>query len=311
MKEIFSKKGLDFISSRVRRWVIGLQDFNFVVEHLPGVDNVTADCLSHLVCDIEEEQFVEDVMEDEVSVCEVTSGVIQEDEWKEEVQKDSELIKVMNMIKSEASFDNSLSKVWRIIADKLSVDNEILLRGSTLVPPSSLKKRLMEEAHQGHLGILKTKERLRASFWWPGMDLEIEREVRECMQCKISDKILTPRTVPMVCCRLPNGPWEDIAIDIVGPLNGEYRTPYLIVLIDLYSRLFEVSCVSDVTSTCVISFLQDIFKREGFPKSLLSDNGPQFCSGQMSDFLLSCGIMHKKCAVYHPETNGAVERFNR
>ena len=43
------KKGIDSVSSRLRRWVIGLQEFMFSVEYLPGVQNISSNCLSRLV----------------------------------------------------------------------------------------------------------------------------------------------------------------------------------------------------------------------------------------------------------------------
>lgn len=63
--------------------MVGLQDFHFLVEHLPGTANVSADCLSHLVASDEEDKTVEDILEEEFKVCEVTFGVITEEEWSE------------------------------------------------------------------------------------------------------------------------------------------------------------------------------------------------------------------------------------
>lgn len=207
---------------------------------------------------------MEDNLETYVSVCELTSGIIDEKEWKEELDKDSELTQVKISLLTNKMNDSSLSKTWRLVFDELSVDKGILLRGNKLICPVSLRKKLIEEAHQGHLGIVKTKERLRSSFWWPGMDLEIEREVREHLQCRVSDKVLSPRTLPMVCRRLPNAPWQDVAMDIVGPLSGEKSTPYLLVLIDLYSRWVEVSCVRSDLCLCDLLFERDLSER-GFP----------------------------------------------
>lgn len=97
-------------------------------------------------------------------------------------------------------------------------------------------------------------------------------------------------------------------MDILGPITGEHATSYVIVLMDLYSRWVEVSCVQDISSSAVIRFLEGVFKRESFPRYLLTDNGVQFCSHETESYLQRCGIVHKKSALYHPETNGAIER---
>ena len=41
------------------------------------------------------------------------------------------------------------------------------LRGSRPVIPGELRPRVLELAHEGHQGILKTKCRLRSKVWWP------------------------------------------------------------------------------------------------------------------------------------------------
>lgn len=68
-------------------------------------------------------------------------------------------------------------------------------------------------------------------------------------------------------------------MDILGPIRGEHATSYVIVLMDLYSRWVEVSCVQDISSSAVIRFLEGVFKRESFPRYLLTDNGVHICRG--------------------------------
>ena len=45
------------------------------------------------------------------------------------------------------------------------------------------------------------------------------------------------------------------------------------------------------------------------PEQLVSDNGPQFLSEEMNQFLATNGVKHIRSAPYHPSTNGAVERL--
>ncbi|KAJ1092923.1 hypothetical protein NDU88_006033, partial [Pleurodeles waltl] len=80
---------------------------------------------------------------------------------------------------------------------------------------------------------------------------------------------------------------------------------------DMLSRWPEILITSDITSQSITNFLSGVFSREGYPKCIITDNGVQFTSKHMYEFLASRGILHKKSALYHPETNGMVERFNR
>ena len=44
---------------------------------------------------------------------------------------------------------------------------------------------------------------------------------------------------------------------------------------------------------------------------LLSDNGPGYVSGELSDYLEQQGMTHTRGAPYHPQTQGKIERWRR
>ena len=47
------------------------------------------------------------------------------------------------------------------------------------------------------------------------------------------------------------------------------------------------------------------------PEFLVTDNGVQLTSHKMKEFLKGNGITHLHASLYHPQTNGLVERMNR
>ena len=69
--------------------------------------------------------------------------------------------------------------------------------------------------------------------------------------------------------------------------------------------------LSSITSRKIIFALKEIFSRLGLPEVIVSDNGRQLVSKEISEFFEGCGIQHHKCAAYTPSQNGLVERFNR
>ncbi|KAA5569784.1 transposase family protein, partial [Acinetobacter baumannii] len=46
-------------------------------------------------------------------------------------------------------------------------------------------------------------------------------------------------------------------------------------------------------------------------KTLRTDNGGEFSSDMMENYLIDSGIIHQKTNPYTPEQNGLSERFNR
>ena len=44
---------------------------------------------------------------------------------------------------------------------------------------------------------------------------------------------------------------------------------------------------------------------------LLSDNGPCYISGELSDYLKEHGMRHTRGRPYHPQTQGKIERWHR
>ena len=55
--------------------------------------------------------------------------------------------------------------------------------------------------------------------------------------------------------------------------------------------------------------LDNLFGRWGLPSAVTTDNGPQFASMEFTEFLKLRSIKHIGTAVYHPESNGGVERL--
>lgn len=94
---------------------------------------------------------------------------------------------------------------------------------------------------------------------------------------------------------------------------------YLSTVLDDYSRfiiawrLCTSMSASDVSDTLddALSFTGlDQVKVKHKPR-LLSDNGPCYISGELSDYLKEHGMRHTRGRPYHPQTQGKIERWHR
>lgn len=111
---------------------------------------------------------------------------------------------------------------------------------------------------------------------------------------------------PVRLTTLPEGPWNDIAIDLV-----EIPGNHLLVAIDNNSRWSEVVVLKKTDAQRVITAMEAMFRTDGLPVSVRSDNGSPFASKEFNAFLEYLGIEHKKGIPYWPQSNGEVERCNQ
>ena len=104
---------------------------------------------------------------------------------------------------------------------------------------------MIELGHEGHQGMAKMKQRFRTKFWWPGIDKKAEAFCRTCHGCQVVGGTNHPE--PPHITELPQGPWQSIAIDFMGPLpSGNY----VFTVTDCYSRYVEVSIPKKKNCRC-------------------------------------------------------------
>ena len=59
---------------------------------------------------------------------------------------------------------------------------------SRVIIPDVGRERVMEMLHEGHPGMIRMKAIARGVVWWPGIDAEIERKIKECPECQMHRK---------------------------------------------------------------------------------------------------------------------------
>ena len=91
---------------------------------------------------------------------------------------------------------------------------------------------------------------------------------------------------------------------------AQYGPDHYLVVIDAFSKWPEsIHMGATTTASATVVMLCEIFSRNGIPRVVVSDNGPQFISEEFAKFMAENGICHKKIPPYHPATNGLAERM--
>ena len=89
-------------------------------------------------------------------------------------------------------------------------------------------------------------------------------------------------------------------------MDHAYITGVGLVLIgvDSFSGWPEVICALDKKSSTIKQIPRVIFSRNDIPKTLVSDNAPEFCDGDLNLWLEKIGCKLYKTLPYTPQSNG-------
>ena len=81
-----------------------------------------------------------------------------------------------------------------------------------LVVPLCKRTQVLALAHESvwgaHLGVKKTSERIRYSFWWPGLKHDVINYVNTCQVCQKTSRRLASEDIPITPITRPELPWE-------------------------------------------------------------------------------------------------------
>jgi hypothetical protein len=85
------------------------------------------------------------------------------------------------IMKSKFDKKNSDTQPYMTVFRDLTLsDDGLILRDNRLVIPSFLQDDILKIAHEGHLGIIKTKQLLRSKVWFPNIDIKVEMAIKTC-----------------------------------------------------------------------------------------------------------------------------------
>ena len=98
---------------------------------------------------------------------------------------------------------------------------------------------------------------------------------------------------------------------MVGLLKGgSHKMKYLLVMVDKFTKWIEAKPVKTADAGPVIDFISGVVHRYGVPHSNITDNGSNFTADEVKSWCGNMGIKLGYASVYHPQTNGQVERAN-
>jgi len=298
-----------YVATRLHHWQLYLSQFHYQVVYRNTREHGNADALSRCTPqssppnETETESVVNFQVSDSVDVLPLTASKI-----RNALRKDPILSQVLIFMQSgwpqKLNPDQSQLQSFHTRKTELTLVQEVLLWGSRVIIPTALKQQVLAQLHSCHFGIVRMKAMARQLIWWPGLDHEIETLCRSCTEC--NQHCNNPPVQPLHPWQFPERPWQRLHIDLAGPFLNQMW----LLVVDAHSKWPEVFPLNkDTTSRQVMSKMLECFARFGTPEQIVSDNGRQFVSSEFTRFLKVNGIRHTTSSVYHPRSNGEVERF--
>ena len=305
--EAIMKKPLSSAPPRLQRMLLRLQKYNIVLSYKAGKEMILADTLSRAHIEETDSEIPEDELVAQVHMiynsCAATDDKLQE--IKQLTSQDPVLSEIANFViqgwpSTRQNISEQMKPYWSYKED-LSLINGILFKDQRIVIPKIMRQEILKKLHQAHMGIEKTKLRARETVFWPGINRQIEDMVKSCETCLENQKKQAKET--MIGSEIPKYPFQVVGTDLFY-WNGQD----FLLIVDYYSRYWEIEKLTNIRSKTVIQKLKKIFARLGIPEQLRSDNGTQYTSSDFKKFRKEWEFQHKTSSPHYHQSNGMAER---
>ena len=289
---------------KVARWILELDEIDYLIKYLPGKQNVVADAFSRT--DIpSHESDGKHTEEAYKRVIYLLEDYPCEEKLFATQKKDKQLRAVYRCIKNGKRVATGPFKNTKGLN---IAKNGLVTRYDRIVVPSNMQAEIIAEVHgQYHSGAENTCLLLKQRFWWRGMDGKVKEKVAECTVCSQCKNLPKPKQALQIP-DIPN-PMESIAMDFGSlPQDSEGYVGFLLI-VDIGTSFISAIPLKDQLATTLEKALwTSWFSTFGMPKSLRSDQAKNMNGTVINALCKKLYIKKKASSPYHPEGNGMAER---
>ena len=142
------------------------------------------------------------------------------------------------------------------------------------------------------------------------MAKDIENVLKKCETC---EKFTSTKEPSKLVIPKDDGlPYKQWAIDVVGPMpSNSQKKRFIITAIDFCTRWPIATASKFHDGNYIHRFIgQEIIRKFGTPKHILTDCGSEFVSCNTQAYMQSKDIDHIITTPYHAQANGRIERLN-
>ena len=271
------------LNSRIARWALYLQDFDYQIEHRTGTKMAHVDALSRNPCYI---------IQDSVTL------------QIRNAQMTDEHITTIKTLLLKAPYDNYIVK------------NDLLFKNidgrDLLVVPADMEANIIKSAHErGHFAVKRTQEILQQNFFIPKLKSKIEHCLQNCVTCILTNRKRGKLDGPLHPIEKDDSPLHTYHLDHLGPLpSTSKKYKHVLAVIDSFTKFVWLYPTKSTDSAEVINRLENQSYVFGNPSRIITDRGTAFTSTAFKEYCEKQQICHIKITVGLPRSNGQVERLN-
>jgi hypothetical protein len=263
----------DHASPKVNRWKLDLMEYDFDIEHIPGVKNEVADSFSRLLLLKSVRKKAKEYSRLTVPAAHVLAVLAIPENGK------------LSPFSIPHKFYQKIAKCHNSTVGHFGQELTLKKIHSTFPGPEGR---------------------------WPQQRAHIKHFILRCPCCQKMSQLRTPILTAKFTTSTYTS-MERIYLDSIGPLKEDkYGNKHVVVIVDGFSRWIELYAVPDVTAELAARVaLLDWVGRFGTPDQIMTDGGGQFVNQLWEQLTLLMGSEKLESFPSSHEENSLVERANK
>lgn len=164
----------------------------------------------------------------------------------------------------------------------------------------------------GHLGKKKLYEKLRAKYYWKGMNKDIVKFIKSCEKCHLT-KPKQKIKAPMKITPTPQSVFDVVIIDTIGPLPmSENGNLYAVTMICDFSKFLVSVAIPNKEATTVAKVIfENFILVYGLMREIRTDCGTEYKNKLNDELCRMLNVTHNFTVPYRHESVGSIERNHR
>lgn len=269
---------------KVARWVLILEQFDYVIEHRAGKYVKHVDVLSRYPI-----MIVQDT--------------------------------ILALIRSKQDKEERLHAIKQILIKEpykdYVMENDLLMKKirdeTVVVLPSSMHSDIIRKTHEnGHFGTQKVIESIQEEYYIPKLKEKVESFIECCIPCILFEKKKGKKEGELRPIPKGDTPLSTYYTDHLGSMTSTSKLyKYLLVIVDGFSKFVWLYPTKTTGTKKVVNKLTAMQQIFGNPRCIITDRGTAFTSSDFKNYCATENIEHVAITTGIPRGNGQVERVNR